>query len=307
MNLLTERMRATDYAGLMEPDQVGILLWNTRSAGAERFLAHLELQPVRKMATEIQIFVYPDDDFANLDSNKEQEAVPVPIVSGEDWKVDNETVSTRITNAKPLTELLLRPLPMWKRAIDIVASALGLIVLSPLFLVVAIVVAIDSRGPILFRQLRRGRGNRPFSMLKFRTMVNGAEGQRADLESLSEQDGPAFKLRRDPRITRVGKYLRLSCIDELPQLLNVLLGDMTIVGPRPLPLRESDQCEPWQQRRLDVTPGLTCIWQVHGKSKVSFADWMRMDIRYIRTRTFWQDCKLVLQTAVAVVLHRASH
>ena len=144
-------------------------------------------------------------------------------------------------------------------------------------------------------------------MWKFRTMVANAEAKKADLMALNEQDGPAFKIKRDPRTTAVGRFLRKTSLDELPQLWNVLRGDMSLVGPRPLPCREADGCEPWQRRRLDVVPGLTCIWQVRGRSSVSFADWVRMDVEYIENQSIGADLKLLLLTVPAIVLRKGAH
>ncbi len=138
-------------------------------------------------------------------------------------------------------------------------------------------------------------------------MYIDADARKDALRAQSEQDGPCFKMEHDPRITPLGRFLRKSCIDELPQLWNVLIGDMTLVGPRPLDYRESHKIHQWGRRRLEVTPGLTCIWQVHGKSRVSFNEWMRMDIRYMRRRGFFFDLKLIRETLQQVLLHRASH
>ena len=132
-------------------------------------------------------------------------------------------------------------------------------------------------------------------------MVVNADALKADLRKTSEQDGPAFKLKNDPRVTRVGRWLRRTCIDELPQLFNTLKGDMSLVGPRPMCSKEARHCSQWQRRRLDVTPGLTCIWQVHGGTKVSFVEWMRMDLRYIHIRSFWSDMQLIAQTVPSVI------
>ena len=207
---------------------------------------------------------------------------------------------------QPMERLFVQPLPCWKRFIDLVGAVGGLIVLAPLLAMTALAVRWTSSGPSLFAQLRSGLGGRTFTLYKFRTMCVDAESHKAGLRQFSEQDGPAFKMSNDPRLTRLGKFLRKSCLDELPQLWNIVKGDMTLVGPRPLPCDEQAGCQGWQQRRLDVTPGLTCIWQVRGKSKVSFTEWMRMDIRYIKARTLLQDVKLVVETIWAVVLRRAS-
>ena len=171
----------------------------------------------------------------------------------------------------------------------------------PLFALVAAAIRLTSPGPVIFRQWRTGRGGVPFRMNKFRTMVVDAEARKVDLMARNEQDGPAFKVRNDPRITPIGRFLRRTSLDELPQLLNVLRGDMSLVGPRPLPCDETRACETWHRQRLDVTPGLTCIWQVRGRSQVSFADWVRMDVQYIRSRSLAQDLKLLLLTMPAVV------
>jgi lipopolysaccharide/colanic/teichoic acid biosynthesis glycosyltransferase len=143
-------------------------------------------------------------------------------------------------------------------------------------------------------------------MYKFRTMVADAESKKKDLQPYSEQDGPAFKIDNDPRVTKIGRFLRKSCIDELPQLWNVLTGSMSLVGPRPLPVCESFECLIWQRKRLQVAPGLTCIWQVRGKQKVQFSEWMRMDMEYIRKRSFWFDLKLIVQTFAVSLLQRGS-
>lgn len=208
---------------------------------------------------------------------------------------------------EPLENLFLHPHPRWKRAMDMSVSAVGLTLLSPLLAVIAVAIRLTSPGPVLFRQTREGHGGRLFTILKFRTMRVGADAEKAGLRAASEQDGPAFKLQSDPRVTALGRFLRRTCLDELPQLWNVLRGDMTLVGPRPLDFRESTKIARWGRRRLHVMPGLTCIWQVHGKSSVTFNEWMRMDIRYAQRVSFLYDVKLVLQTVRQMLLQRASH
>lgn len=208
---------------------------------------------------------------------------------------------------EPLENLLMLPHPPWKRCLDVMGSLFGLIVLGPVMLLVAVLIKLTSPGPVLFRQIREGHGGQLFTILKFRTMRVGADAEKAALQSENEQHGPAFKMANDPRITPIGAFLRKSCLDELPQLWNVLVGDMTLVGPRPLDYRESTQIARWGRRRLMAKPGLTCIWQVHGKSKVSFNEWMRMDIRYSQRISFREDIRLVLATLKQMVLRQASH
>jgi len=206
-----------------------------------------------------------------------------------------------------MDDLFVRRLPLWKRSIDILGSTLGLIVLSPLLLIVAAAIKLTSPGPVFFSQLRSGRGGRPFPMFKFRSMVVDAEERKQELMEQNEQDGPAFKMENDPRITSIGHVIRKTSIDELPQLWNVLRGDMSIVGPRPLPCNETDGCENWQRRRLEATPGLTCIWQVQNRrTKIPFSEWARMDIRYIGSRTLKHDLQLVLKTIRSIVGRKGS-
>jgi lipopolysaccharide/colanic/teichoic acid biosynthesis glycosyltransferase len=190
---------------------------------------------------------------------------------------------------------------------DVGGALVGLALTAPVLLVAALLIKLTSPGPVLFRQRRAGLGGKPFTIYKLRTMFVNADQMKASLRSLSERDGPAFKMKNDLRITRVGRYLRRTCIDELPQFWNVLKGDMSLVGPRPLPCDEAAACCGWQRRRLEVTPGLTCIWQVSGGMQVPFLEWMRMDIRYIRGRRPWLDFVLLIRTAIAVLTQRASH
>jgi exopolysaccharide biosynthesis polyprenyl glycosylphosphotransferase len=188
-----------------------------------------------------------------------------------------------------------------KRLFDITASALALGVLSPLLLGVAAVIKLTSRGPIFFKQKRVGLNGKHFHMLKFRSMVVNAEELKAKLAALNEQTGPVFKMKNDPRITRVGRFIRKYSIDELPQLINVLRGEMSVVGPRPPIPSEVEKYATWQRRRLSVRPGLTCIWQVSGRNQISFEDWMYLDMRYIDHWSLGTDLGLILKT-VPVVL-----
>ena len=184
-----------------------------------------------------------------------------------------------------------------KRLIDIVGSLCGIILLSPLFLIVAILIKLeDPKGKVFFAQERNGRYPKTFKMYKFRSMVHNAEDLLKDLMDRNEQTGPVFKINDDPRITKVGKFIRKTSIDELPQLFNVLKGDMSLVGPRPPIPHEVDQYNSYQMQRLAVKPGLTCIWQVSGRNNIGFDEWVEMDIEYIKNRNLWLDIKLIFKT-----------
>ena len=187
--------------------------------------------------------------------------------------------------------------PVTKRLIDIVGSLCGIILLSPLFLIVAILIKLeDPKGKVFFAQERNGKYPKTFKMYKFRSMVHNAEDLLKDLMDRNEQTGPVFKINDDPRITKVGKFIRKTSIDELPQLFNVLKGDMSLVGPRPPIPHEVDQYNSYQMQRLAVKPGLTCIWQVSGRNNIGFDEWVEMDIEYIKTRNLWLDIKLIFKT-----------
>jgi lipopolysaccharide/colanic/teichoic acid biosynthesis glycosyltransferase len=207
---------------------------------------------------------------------------------------------------KDLWLLLGVSTPPWKRSLDIVLSGLALLVLAPLFAVIALAIRLDSPGPVIFRQMRAGRGARPFVFYKFRSMIADAENHRTALATHNEQDGPVFKIRRDPRITRLGRLLRRGSIDELPQLWNVLKGDISLVGPRSPTFDEVCQYEPWQRRRLSVIGGITCTWQVSGRSEISFKEWMRLDMRYVACRNLWLDLRILAQTLPAVISGRGA-
>lgn len=193
-----------------------------------------------------------------------------------------------------------------KRVLDVVVSTVLLILTAPLMVLVALAIRLDSRGPVLFRQKRSGMNGRIFTLYKFRTMVEGAEALKEGLRGRNEMDGPVFKIRDDPRVTRVGRILRRLSIDELPQLWNVLRGDMSLVGPRPPLPEEVEKYQRWQRRRLSMRPGITCIWQVSGRNEVSFARWMEMDLEYIDHWSLALDFKILLKTIPAVLFSRGA-
>jgi exopolysaccharide biosynthesis polyprenyl glycosylphosphotransferase len=195
----------------------------------------------------------------------------------------------------------------FKRAFDVVSSAVAVLLLSPAFIATAIAVKADSPGPVFFRQTRVGKNGRPFKMLKFRSMYVDAEDRLESLRAQNEASGPVFKMRNDPRVTRVGRFIRRTSLDELPQFLNVLSGEMSIVGPRPPVPAEVKQYQRWQRRRLSVKPGITCTWQVSGRSDISFDQWMKLDLEYIDTWSLWQDIRICFRTVPAVLLSRGAH
>lgn len=202
-------------------------------------------------------------------------------------------------------ELLRSKKRYWilRRAQDIVFSIIALIVLSPLMLLIALVIYIDDpHGSPIFTQTRCGRDGKPFKLYKFRSMCVNAEEKLAVLLEDNEMDGPAFKIKHDPRITRVGRIIRRTSLDELPQLLNILKGDMSIVGPRPALPREVELYDDYQKQRMYITPGLTCYWQIQPRrNEISFEDWIALDIKYIQERSFWVDWKIIFMTVKVVV------
>jgi lipopolysaccharide/colanic/teichoic acid biosynthesis glycosyltransferase len=188
-----------------------------------------------------------------------------------------------------------------KRILDVFLSALALLLLSPVIGLTALAIKLDSRGPVFYRSWRVGECGRRFRFLKFRSMVQDADRIRESLQHLNEVSGPVFKMAHDPRITRVGAWLRRTSLDELPQLWNVLRGDMALVGPRPPIKEEVLLYEAWQLRRLSVRPGITCLWQISGRSRIGFDEWMRLDLEYIEGRSFSLDVKILLRTLPAVL------
>jgi exopolysaccharide biosynthesis polyprenyl glycosylphosphotransferase len=194
------------------------------------------------------------------------------------------------------------PSVLVKRMIDFTVSLVLIVLFSPVFLLTALLIKLTSHGPVLFAQNRLGVNKRRFKIFKFRTMVPDAEKKMKDVEHLNEVSGPVFKIKNDPRITPIGKFLRKTSIDELPQLFNVLTGDMSLVGPRPLPVRDYEGfSEDWQRRRFSVRPGITCIWQVGGRSSISFEKWMELDLQYIDKWSLWLDFQILLRTIPAVL------
>jgi exopolysaccharide biosynthesis polyprenyl glycosylphosphotransferase len=216
-------------------------------------------------------------------------------------EVDGQPIMT-MYSGPPETPILLV-----KRMIDVAGATVGLVLLSPLFLLCAIAIRLDSPGPVFFYQERVGRNRHRFRVLKFRTMVTDAEAQQAALEPLNEARGPVFKIEHDPRVTRVGHWLRRTSLDELPQLVNVLRGEMSLVGPRPLPVRDVERIDVrWHRRRFSVKPGITCLWQVQSREP-QFDEWIRLDMEYIDNWSLALDLKILVMTIPAVLSGHGAH
>jgi lipopolysaccharide/colanic/teichoic acid biosynthesis glycosyltransferase len=318
IRLLIRRLRATDDAGRMADGRLATLLPETDIDGAWTLVDELaEMYAQYHLPLECEVFCYPAADSRRQretirrrepprPSSDVDHAEPTEPITGGDGGDTREQAGASAFRRpwRSLEAIFSVPIPWWKRIIDVVGASVLLVLTLPVMLAAAAAIKLTSRGPVLFAQARSGLAGRPFTMYKLRTMAVDAETRKAELRQFSEQDGPAFKMTHDPRITAVGRFLRTASIDELPQLWNVLRGEMSLVGPRPLPVDESAACAPWQKRRLDVTPGLTCTWQVSGRSLVTFADWVRMDLRYAQRRTLIQDLRLILLTIPAVLLRR---
>jgi lipopolysaccharide/colanic/teichoic acid biosynthesis glycosyltransferase len=327
---LRERLRSTDLVGHLDAHRVAVLLSETQPDGAQVVASWVDLIVVELgLRVEPTIYVYPSpagplrvaqaeesgrakgesNGHSNGHANGQSRARANGHVA-TDCRAPAEVDEGRCAADWPVADLsaeLSVAMPFWKRFLDVFALLLALPVLLPVFIAVAIAIKLDSPGPVIFKQMRAGRGARPFAFYKFRSMFADAERRRTELEALNEQDGPIFKIHDDPRITRVGRLLRRWSIDELPQVWNVLMGDITLVGPRSPMLNEVAAYEPWQRRRLNVMGGVTCIWQVSGRSQISFHEWMRMDMQYVQRSCLKLDLWLLARTVPAVLFGRGAY
>jgi lipopolysaccharide/colanic/teichoic acid biosynthesis glycosyltransferase len=306
--IILEHARTTDEIGHYDKTSVCVVLPETGGQGAWNFAQRVcdsakrdGLMPVCVVYTYPSAwFPKPKHHSDNHNGDGNRGVLPMSLDDN-----GNKLVPSEIP-VQPLQALLARRMPWWKRALDVIGASLALLTFSPVMAIIAIAIKLTSPGPVIFKQKRAGLGGRPFEIYKFRSMTTDAEARKKELMALNEQDGPAFKIKFDPRITRIGKFIRITSLDELPQLWNVIRGEMSLVGPRPLPIDEAGAADQWQQRRLDVTPGLTCIWQIKGRSRVTFDEWCRMDISYIRRRNIAHDLSILFQTIPAVLLRRGA-
>ena len=301
--VLEGRVRVTDTPGQLKDGRIGVLLPDTSAEGAWKVAADIsEVYPPGPGRPECEVLVYPTNGREHgFDSVDDYDSSEPDSDSSE-----QETAPRRSRNgAAPTSEFFFaKSLPKWKRSLDVFGGSLGLLASLPILAVAAVTVKATSPGPAFFRQRREGHGGKQFTMLKLRTMHIDAEEKKQELRKFSQQDGPAFKMKKDPRTTTVGRFLRWSSMDELPQFWNVLKGDMSLVGPRPLPVEESCACEGWHRRRLHVLPGMTCTWQVCERGNVSFDEWVRMDLRYAKKHSLLEDMRLLVMTLPSLLMQR---
>lgn len=303
------RLRSTDEVGWLPNSRLGISLPHTPVNGAwslvEALREKLERKAARHAPLRFSVYSHTGGGGGDGDGNggggapSHRNGKPVTRVR------ESATAAGR-GHAQALDALLLQPPGMTKRALDLALAGSGMVLALPVVGVAALAIKCTSKGPVLFRQERAGYGGRPFTFYKLRTMIDGAEEVKEGLAELNEADGPVFKMARDPRVTLVGRVLRKASIDELPQLWNVLRGDMSFVGPRPPTMDEIAKYASWQRRRLHGMGGLTCLWQVGGRSNIGFLEWMRLDLRYLRQRSLGRDLLLILRTIPAVLTGRGA-
>ena len=316
---ILRRVRLLDEVGWLEPGVVGILLPETSKEGAWRLVKDLQRNDTtgNLRTAEIAIYVYPDPTDPGPGDNGNGRRTPAERNGNGEHNGNGERRPPRVVHegsptlasaehAQPLVGLLLDQEPWWKRPVDVVGATFALVVLSPLMLSAALATKLSSPGPVLYSGWRVGKGGRTFRFHKFRTMCVDAEQKKKELMALNEADGPVFKMKRDPRVTPVGRILRKTSIDELPQFWNVLVGDMSLVGPRPPIPEETKWYAPWQRRRLELKGGLTCLWQISGRSNVSFEEWCRLDVKYHENRSFLGDIGILLRTVPAVLAARGA-
>jgi len=309
------RVRCLDEIGWLRRGTLGILLPATAVAGAKRLIDDLRRNDTTGHLRHGRwtIYAYPEDWVAEDDQdgdsgNGSPRRTPESgtTVFPRDGLRRGQTTESGLYSVRQgaevcsLVDLLQVPTPRWKRALDIAGASLGLVLASPFMLLAAIGVKLTSPGPIFYTSTRSGLRGRPFRFYKFRTMYADAESRKHELLEHNEASGPVFKMNDDPRITPFGRWLRRTSIDEFPQFWNVLKGDMSLVGPRPPIPEETRYYSRWQRRRLEGRGGLTCIWQVSGRSNVHFEDWVRMDIQYLEEPSFWRDLLILIQTFPAV-------
>lgn len=336
---LVHCLRLGDVAGRLDRERIAVMLIGADREGAWRFVDRaLARLGERRLIADCRVYVDLNEQRQTWSQAPEEDEDRTPPQSGSGGggegqqplrpleggpaaampaplPAEKRSNSLRLLRPQEpverpvgdLDQLGEHPMPRAKRAMDVVCSGTALLILSPLLVTLAALVKFSSPGPVLFVQRRAGVGGRPFNFYKFRSMHADAEDRKAELQDQNEADGPIFKIKEDPRVTPIGRVLRRYSLDELPQLYNVLKGDMSLVGPRPPTLDEVANYEKWHRKRLSLKGGLTCTWQVSGRSDVSFTEWMRMDARYAKRRNLGTDLRLILRTVRAVATGRGAY
>lgn len=306
INALTTRARGTDSVGWLDAMRVAVLLPNTDEAGACRFAESVQGE-LPRLHAPIEISTHPDSpELTPIDAtaiNGAAETVTAHPAEPQLFPFSREA-SGGVVRGSALARVLVRPVPLWKRAIDVAGSSIGLLICAPLLAAVALYIKSVSPGPIIFSQNRIGLGGREFRFYKFRTMHhnNDQDFHSRHATDFIRNNGNMLKLdRADPRIFFGGRLLRLLCIDELPQLYNILRGDMSLVGPRPCIPYEAAEYQRWHRHRFSILPGLTGLWQVSGKNRLSFAEMIRLDIQYERTISPITDIIIILRTIPTII------
>lgn len=323
IDLLHHNLRMTDEKGILSATRYGVLLVDTPEMGGRAVLDRMScMMNDANLNVELSLQAHDPEGFGDQDEfvgvDRDDSSRRRDDSGDDTWvrrpirQLNDASGMTRDPLSESRVTIVddeLKRLAPWtsraiKRGIDLVGATTGLVLTSPFILAAMVAIKCTDGGPVFFSQTREGRNGQPFTIYKLRSMIVDADKMQASLRMASHRDGPAFKISYDPRVTKVGRFLRATCLDELPQLFNVLLGDMSLVGPRPLPWHESRACERWHRRRLDVRPGLTCIWQVNKAEAETFDDWMRMDLRYIDRSGLMQDLRLLAKTVVVPLMGR---
>ncbi len=328
-DVLKGRLRIMDEAGWFDQSRIGVLMPYTSPQGAWRMVEDIcRLMQGTLFRSDCRVYTYPQDWFGGDGFRQDEEGIAADEAhhagaasehlieasyaqggpDGRRFSGSFDDTVDAMPEAVSFESWPRTAAPIWQRGLDILGSLVGLVVLSPLLLATALVIKLVSPGPVFFKQVRIGRGGAPFLLWKFRTMKTDADtsihqNHVAQLIRSAHEDGaakPMTKLGGDPRVIPFGRILRGTCIDELPQLINVLRGEMSLVGPRPPIPYEVHEYLPWQRRRLDTTPGMTGLWQVSGKNKLTFNEMVRLDIRYCRTKCLWKAVAILCRTPRAI-------
>jgi lipopolysaccharide/colanic/teichoic acid biosynthesis glycosyltransferase len=331
--MLVSRLRFTDEVGWLDRRQIGVVLPDTAADGAGKLINDICLTLAGVGSSPVcKVYIYPSQGFCDANASGQpfggtakstvrhtsKTEDPYLVITGHTASVVQETATRKRMgeeSAVELNSLLFRRLPFWKRGIDIIGSLLGIILTAPIMIMIALAIKLTSAGPIIFMQKRIGYRSKPFMMYKFRSMFTGVSDALHEQYTKDFMNGTAeknedgaFKLKDDPRLTRIGKFLRRWSLDELPQFFNVLKGKMSLVGPRPDPWYAAAHYAPWYHLRNMMTkPGITGLWQVEGRSQVTCEEMIRMDIKYGQSISFMTDLKLILRTFKTVFTHTGAY